>query len=88
MPSQLSKDAALTQYVYQHFPSASKIFRRTNESPLLQGIQVHALANIEAKKKYEFLESISAVMDANLRYFKQAWFLSMCPVFLVFWGGL
>jgi len=55
---------------------------------LLQGIQVHALANIEAKKKYEFLESISAVMDAHLRYFKQAWFLSMCPVFLVFWGGL
>lgn len=32
---------------------------------------VHALANIEAKKKYEFLESISAVMDAHLRYFKQ-----------------
>lgn len=25
---------------------------------------------IEAKKKYEFLESISAIMDAHLRYFK------------------
>ncbi|KAA3454042.1 ADP-ribosylation factor GTPase-activating protein AGD4-like isoform X3 [Gossypium australe] len=29
-----------------------------------------ALMNIEAKKKYEFLESISAIMDAHLRYFK------------------
>ncbi|KAK9935709.1 hypothetical protein M0R45_022797 [Rubus argutus] len=26
--------------------------------------------NIEAKKKYEFLESISAIMDGHLRYFK------------------
>jgi Arf-GAP/coiled-coil/ANK repeat/PH domain-containing protein len=34
---------------------------------------VHALSNIEAKKKYEFLESISAVMDAHLRYFKQGY---------------
>ncbi|KAJ0038944.1 hypothetical protein Pint_22633 [Pistacia integerrima] len=31
---------------------------------------VSALMNIEAKKKYEFLESISAIMDAHLRYFK------------------
>ncbi|CAN1297716.1 ADP-ribosylation factor GTPase-activating protein AGD2 [Linum perenne] len=34
-------------------------------------IQVSGLMNIEAKKKYEFLESMSAVMDAHLRYFKQ-----------------
>ncbi|ONK71157.1 uncharacterized protein A4U43_C04F5380 [Asparagus officinalis] len=34
---------------------------------------VSALANIEAKRKYEFLESISAVMDAHLRYFKQGY---------------
>ncbi|CAL9163754.1 ADP-ribosylation factor GTPase-activating protein AGD4-like [Musa acuminata AAA Group] len=34
---------------------------------------VNALANIEAKKKFEFLESISAVMDANMRYFKQGY---------------
>ncbi|RZS24729.1 hypothetical protein BHM03_00057840, partial [Ensete ventricosum] len=33
--------------------------------------QVNALANVEAKKKFEFLESISAVMDAHMRYFKQ-----------------
>ncbi|XAR53204.1 hypothetical protein NMG60_11021657 [Bertholletia excelsa] len=26
--------------------------------------------NVEAKKKYEFLESFSAIMDAHLRYFK------------------
>ncbi|KAI5678297.1 hypothetical protein M9H77_09247 [Catharanthus roseus] len=31
---------------------------------------VNALMNIEAKKKYEFLESFSAIMDAHLRYFK------------------
>ncbi|CAN1145014.1 ADP-ribosylation factor GTPase-activating protein AGD2 [Linum perenne] len=38
-----------------------------------QGIQVSGLMNIEAKKKYEFLESMSAVMDAHLRYFKQGY---------------
>ncbi|XP_059442994.1 ADP-ribosylation factor GTPase-activating protein AGD4-like isoform X2 [Corylus avellana] len=31
---------------------------------------VNSLMNIEAKKKYKFLESISAMMDAHLRYFK------------------
>lgn len=31
---------------------------------------VSALMNVESKKKYEFLESISAIMDAHLRYFK------------------
>ncbi|XP_009148425.1 ADP-ribosylation factor GTPase-activating protein AGD4 [Brassica rapa] len=31
---------------------------------------VNSLMTIEAKKKYEFLESISAIMDAHLRYFK------------------
>ncbi|XP_056169101.1 ADP-ribosylation factor GTPase-activating protein AGD2-like isoform X2 [Syzygium oleosum] len=34
---------------------------------------VSALMNIETKKKYEFLESISAIMDAHLRYFKQGY---------------
>nr|AMK48010.1 putative adp-ribosylation factor gtpase-activating protein agd4-like isoform x3 [Lupinus angustifolius] len=32
--------------------------------------EVHSLMNIEVKKKYEFLESVSAIMDAHLRYFK------------------
>ncbi|CAH1414769.1 unnamed protein product [Lactuca virosa] len=31
---------------------------------------VNSLTNIEAKKKYTFLESLSAIMDAHLRYFK------------------
>ncbi|XP_028096433.1 ADP-ribosylation factor GTPase-activating protein AGD4-like isoform X1 [Camellia sinensis] len=31
---------------------------------------VSSLMNIEAKKKYEFLESLSAIMDAHLRFFK------------------
>ncbi|KAK6160547.1 hypothetical protein DH2020_003928 [Rehmannia glutinosa] len=31
---------------------------------------VNSLTNIEAKKKFEFLESFSAIMDAHLRYFK------------------
>ncbi|XP_039071282.1 ADP-ribosylation factor GTPase-activating protein AGD2-like isoform X2 [Hibiscus syriacus] len=31
---------------------------------------VSVLMNIEAKKKYEFLESISAIMDSHLKYFK------------------
>ena len=30
-----------------------------------------ALSNIEAKKKFEFLEAVSGSMDAHLRYFKQ-----------------
>ncbi|CAL0304294.1 unnamed protein product [Lupinus luteus] len=31
---------------------------------------VNSVMNIEVKKKYEFLESFSAIMDAHLRYFK------------------
>ncbi|XP_030526589.1 ADP-ribosylation factor GTPase-activating protein AGD4-like isoform X3 [Rhodamnia argentea] len=34
---------------------------------------VSALMNIETKKKHEFLESISAIMDGHLRYFKQGY---------------
>ncbi|XP_078448483.1 ADP-ribosylation factor GTPase-activating protein AGD4-like isoform X2 [Wolffia australiana] len=34
---------------------------------------MNALANIEAKKKFEFLESISAVMDAHMRHYKQGY---------------
>jgi len=35
-----------------------------------------ALSNIEAKKKFEFLEAVSGSMDAHLRYFKQVNFLN------------
>jgi len=31
---------------------------------------------IEAKKKYEFLESISAIMDSHFKYFKLVCFFS------------
>uniref|UniRef100_A0A7C9CU10 ADP-ribosylation factor GTPase-activating protein AGD3 n=1 Tax=Opuntia streptacantha TaxID=393608 RepID=A0A7C9CU10_OPUST len=34
---------------------------------------VSALSNIEAKKRFEFLEAVSATMDAHLRYFKQGY---------------
>ncbi|KAJ8751493.1 hypothetical protein K2173_016716 [Erythroxylum novogranatense] len=32
---------------------------------------VTALSNVEAKKRFEFLEAVSGTMDARLRYFKQ-----------------
>jgi Arf-GAP/coiled-coil/ANK repeat/PH domain-containing protein len=34
---------------------------------------ITALSNIEAKKKFEFLEAVSGSMDAHLRYFKQGY---------------
>ncbi|KAM3359537.1 hypothetical protein P3S68_019248 [Capsicum galapagoense] len=34
---------------------------------------VGAFSSIEAKKKYEFLESVSLTMDAHLQYFKQGY---------------
>ncbi|MCD7462429.1 ADP-ribosylation factor GTPase-activating protein agd3 [Datura stramonium] len=34
---------------------------------------VGALSSVEAKKKYEFLESVSLTMDAHLQYFKQGY---------------
>ncbi|XP_057422877.1 ADP-ribosylation factor GTPase-activating protein AGD1-like isoform X4 [Lotus japonicus] len=34
---------------------------------------VSALHNVEAKKRFEFLEAVTGVMDAHLRYFKQGY---------------
>ncbi|OVA17375.1 Arf GTPase activating protein [Macleaya cordata] len=34
---------------------------------------VIALSNVEAKKRFEFLEAVSGTMDAHLRYFKQGY---------------
>ncbi|KAK8936575.1 ADP-ribosylation factor GTPase-activating protein AGD3 [Platanthera zijinensis] len=34
---------------------------------------VTALSNIEAKKRFEFLEAVSGTMDAHLRYFRQGY---------------
>lgn len=36
-----------------------------------RSIQFGALTSVEAKKKFEFLEAVTATMDAHLRYFKQ-----------------
>lgn len=35
-----------------------------------------ALSNVEAKKRFEFLEAVSGTMDAHLRYFKQVCHMS------------
>ncbi|XP_019434429.1 PREDICTED: ADP-ribosylation factor GTPase-activating protein AGD1-like isoform X1 [Lupinus angustifolius] len=45
---------------------------------------VSALHNIESKKRFEFLESITSVMDAHLRYFQQGYqiFQEMEPFIL------
>ncbi|XP_044493333.1 ADP-ribosylation factor GTPase-activating protein AGD1-like isoform X2 [Mangifera indica] len=34
---------------------------------------VSSLSNVEAKKRFEFLEAVSGTMDAHLRFFKQAY---------------
>ncbi|CAF1697255.1 unnamed protein product [Brassica napus] len=34
---------------------------------------VTTLSNVEAKKRFEFLEAVSGTMDAHLRYFKQGY---------------
>uniref|UniRef100_A0A804NPA2 Discolored-paralog2 n=4 Tax=Zea mays TaxID=4577 RepID=A0A804NPA2_MAIZE len=34
---------------------------------------VTSLSHVEAKKRYEFLEAVSATMDSHLRYFKQGY---------------
>ncbi|KAK3228883.1 hypothetical protein Dsin_000764 [Dipteronia sinensis] len=34
---------------------------------------ITALSNVEAKKRFEFLEAVSGTMDAHLRYFKQGY---------------
>ncbi|PWZ39066.1 ADP-ribosylation factor GTPase-activating protein AGD3 [Zea mays] len=35
--------------------------------------EVTSLSHVEAKKRYEFLEAVSATMDSHLRYFKQGY---------------
>ena len=39
-------------------------------------VQVSALSKFEAKKRFEFLEAVSGMMDAQLRFFKQVWNMS------------
>ncbi|KAL6011750.1 hypothetical protein ACLOJK_002215 [Asimina triloba] len=56
---------------------------------------VTVLSNVEAKKRFEFLEAVSGAMDAHLRYFKQGYELlhqmepyihQRCNVTWVGWG--
>ena len=42
--------------------------------------QVTSLSHIESKKRFEFLEAVSATMDSHLRYFKQ---VPSCIFYLV-----
>ncbi|CAK9144402.1 unnamed protein product [Ilex paraguariensis] len=39
----------------------------------MRSTQVTTLSNVEAKKRFEFLEAVSGTMDAHLRYFKQGY---------------
>ncbi|KZV49385.1 hypothetical protein F511_10925 [Dorcoceras hygrometricum] len=48
----------------------SSLKKTTRDEIVAELEEVNALMNIEAKKKFEFLESFSAIMDAHLRYFK------------------
>jgi hypothetical protein len=51
--------------------------------------QVTAISHIEAKKRFEFLEAVSATMDSHLRYFKQVlYILSLGDVILCHRMGL
>lgn len=36
--------------------------------------QVGALATVEAKKRFEFLEAVGNMMDAHLQFFKKVFF--------------
>ncbi|XP_057525577.1 ADP-ribosylation factor GTPase-activating protein AGD4-like isoform X2 [Amaranthus tricolor] len=53
--------------VEEELQNSKSAFERTRFS------LVNSLMNVESKKKYEFLESFSAIMDAHLRYFKQGY---------------
>ncbi|KAK6931850.1 Arf GTPase activating protein [Dillenia turbinata] len=69
MDSRRRFDKAVHTYD-QALEKFSSLKKSTREDIVAELEEVHALANIEAKKKYEFLESFSAIMDAHLRYFK------------------
>ncbi|KAL5167541.1 ADP-ribosylation factor GTPase-activating protein AGD3 [Glycine soja] len=68
----------------KRFDKASLIYDQTRERflSLRKGTktgvataleEVTALSNVEAKKRFEFLEAVSGTMDAHLRYFKQGY---------------
>ncbi|KAG5531766.1 hypothetical protein RHGRI_026401 [Rhododendron griersonianum] len=73
-PSLLSCFVAIKLFVLFGSPISTHWTIYITQSQHLRGAaliwSVTALMNVEAKKKYEFLESFSAIMDAHLRYFK------------------
>ncbi|PWA58597.1 arf GTPase activating protein [Artemisia annua] len=59
--------ASATEETFQELYSARMHFEQARFS------LVCALSNVEAKKRFEFLESVGEAMDAHLRYFKQGY---------------
>ncbi|KAJ0740572.1 putative Arf GTPase activating protein [Helianthus annuus] len=58
-------------YAYdQAREKVASLRKSTRDEVVTESEEVHSLVNIEATKKYTFLESLSAIMDAHLRYFK------------------
>ncbi|KAI8031757.1 ADP-ribosylation factor GTPase-activating protein AGD3 [Camellia lanceoleosa] len=53
-------------------PDTEEARKRFDKTSLLYD-QVTALSNVEAKKRFEFLEVVSGTMDVHLRYFKQGY---------------
>lgn len=56
---------------YSYHSNRGKIVASCNSEPIIFLAQVTAVSNVEAKKRFEFLEAVSGTMDAHLRYFKQ-----------------
>ncbi|MFS7944187.1 putative AH/BAR domain superfamily protein [Helianthus anomalus] len=58
-------------YAYdQAREKVASLRRSTRDEVVTESEEVHSLVNIEATKKYTFLESLSAIMEALLRIFK------------------
>ncbi|KAG8365716.1 hypothetical protein BUALT_Bualt17G0000900 [Buddleja alternifolia] len=60
----------MTRFLCQAREKFASLKKTTRDEVVAELEEVSALMNIEAKKKFEFLESFSAIMDAHLRYFK------------------
>ncbi|KAG6429396.1 hypothetical protein SASPL_107447 [Salvia splendens] len=61
-------------YTYDQAREKFSSLKKTARDEVVAELEeVHALTNVEAKKKFEFLESFSAIMDAHLRFYKLVW---------------
>ncbi|KAI3764506.1 hypothetical protein L2E82_14515 [Cichorium intybus] len=52
---------------------ADPVYKRPPSRYLRDSTHVTTLSNVEAKKRFEFLEAVSGTMDAHLRYFRQGY---------------